>query len=291
MRYSYRDGRVEEVKSSQDKTLRLLYSNFLGRSILKLLTKPCVSKIGGAFMNSGLSTGLIPGFIKKNNIDLEDYENTFYNSYNDFFTRKIKPEKRPIDDNDSHFISPSDGKVTSYEIKEDLTFTVKNTEYTIESILRNRKLAEKYKEGNVTIIRLTVDNYHRYCYLDHGIKSRNKFIQGVLHTVNPIANDYYKIYKENSREYTILRTENFGDVIQIEVGALMVGKISNHHKAWNFQKGDEKGMFEFGGSTIVLITKKENVIIDQDIIDNSKEDIETIVKMGERIGIKNSNKE
>ena len=136
------------------------------------------------------------------------------------------------------------------------------------------------------IFRLTVDDYHRYCYVDNGTKEDNIFIPGVLHTVNPIANDHYPIYKENSREYTILHSEVFGDIVVMEVGALLVGKIVNHHGKARVTRGQEKGYFQFGGSTVVMLLKADTVQVDEDIIENSRKGYETIVKMGEKIGRK-----
>ena len=136
------------------------------------------------------------------------------------------------------------------------------------------------------IFRLEVNDYHRYCYIDSGVKSRNYRIDGELHTVNPIALGHYNIYKRNSREWTVLRTENFGDVTQIEVGAMFVGRIVNHHEKSRIRRGEEKGFFEFGGSTIVLLTERDRVEIDPDIMQNSADGFETVVKCGEKIGIK-----
>ena len=112
-------------------------------------------------------------------------------------------------------------------------------------------------------------------------------LQGEFHTVNPIANDYYPIYKRNSRNYTIIESKNFGKLIQMEVGAMMVGKIVNYDKKY-CHKGEEKGYFEFGGSTVIILFKDNQVIIDDDIIKNTNEDKETVVKLGETIGKKYS---
>ena len=110
-------------------------------------------------------------------------------------------------------------------------------------------------------------------------------IPGVLHTVNPLANDHYPIYKENSREYTVIHNDIFGDVLTMEVGALMVGKIHNHHEKAQVKRGQEKGYFLFGGSTVVMLLEKDRIRLDEDILRNSAEGIETIVKYGEKIGI------
>ncbi|MBR7165409.1 MAG: phosphatidylserine decarboxylase, partial [Clostridia bacterium] len=138
--------------------------------------------------------------------------------------------------------------------------------------------------GVCAIFRLTVSDYHRYCYFDNGTKEENVFIPGFLHTVNPISLDRYPIYKTNSREYTLLHTENFGDVVQMEVGALLVGRIVNYHQNHRFTRGEEKGRFEFGGSTIVLLFEKGSVKFSQEMFDYSQKGWEKKVLMGEKIG-------
>lgn len=70
----------------------------------------------------------------------------------------------------------------------------------------------------------------------------------------------------------------------MEVGALLVGKIENHSGAAYVQRGQEKGNFAFGGSTIILMTQKNRVISDEDICMRSRKGIETLVQMGEKIG-------
>ena len=79
-------------------------------------------------------------------------------------------------------------------------------------------------------------------------------------------------------------TDHFGQIVQIEVGALMVGKILNFHQSGSFHKGEEKGMFQFGGSTIVLLLRQGSVQLDQELLDNTADQLETIVKIGEGIG-------
>lgn len=284
MKKRLRNGKLIEQKNGQDRFLEVLYGTTAGRLFLKPLTLPVVSKVAGAFLSTPLSCLLIEPFIRKNKIDMSQYEPVKYKSYNDFFTRKIKAKLRPVDANPHHFISPCDSKLTVLPITEDRRFTLKHTTYTVASLLKNEKLAKEYDGGYAMIFRLTVDDYHRYCYVSDGVKEDNVFIPGVLHTVNPLANDYFPIYKENSREYSILHTKEFGDIVMMEVGALMVGKIVNHHRKYKVFRGQEKGYFEFGGSTVVLLVKKDTVKIDADILENSAQHIETVVKYGEKIG-------
>lgn len=283
MKYKDRDGNLTEKIDFQERLITALYSNLLGRVLLKPLTAPRVSDFLSRALMAKASRVVISPFIKSNGIDMSDYEDAVYSSYNDFFIRRISEGKRAVDLSPSSFISPSDGKITVYNIDQSQTFRIKNSSYTVSSLLNDSLLAEEFCGGTCFVIRLSVDNYHRYCYPDNAFLCKSVFISGKLHTVNPIALEHADVFKENCREYCVLETENFGKVIQMEVGALMVGKIVNYHKEKAVQKGEEKGRFEFGGSTIVLLLKKGAVIVDGDILQNSSDGFETIVKMGERI--------
>lgn len=278
-----------KIDTSSKGSLHFLYDTILGRCFLKILTLPVISKIVGAFMNSKLSIFLINKFILKNNIDMSEYENVKYKSYNDFFTRKVLSQKRAISKNHNDFISPCDAKLTAYKINKELLFNIKGSTYSVSDLIQNEKIANNYIGGTILIFRLSVDDYHRYCYIDDGSKSANSYIKGILHTVQPIALKKYNIYKTNCREYTVLHTEHFGDVVQVEVGAMMVGKIKNFHEEYTFKKGEEKGYFEFGGSTICLIINNNNIIIDEEIWNNTNMGYETCVKYGEKIGGVNEN--
>ena len=270
----------------QDKSLKFLYKNSFGRIILKVITLPFVSSLVGAYMNSGLSKGRIDKFIMTNGINMEDYEKAEFKSFNDFFTRKIKAEKRPFPKEKSVLFSPCDGKLSAYKISKDTVLPVKGSSYTISQLLDNPDLAKEYEGGSCLVFRLAVDDYHRYCYIDDGTKTDNVKIKGKLHTVQPIALNMMPVFVQNSREYTVLHTENFGDVVQVEVGALCVGKIKNHHGSGKITAGQEKGMFLFGGSTIILLIHKDKAEIQQEFFKNTENSLETIVKMGEPIGRK-----
>ena len=270
------------VEEKSPKGANFLYKNILGRIILKLATKRFVSKIVGRYMNKKKSTKYIDNFIKDNNIDMSDYNDIEYKSFNDFFSRKIKDGKRSFSGSKNDFCAPSDSKVTVHEITEDKEFIIKNKKYTLERILRDNNLAKEYKNGYFIVFRLSVDDYHRYAYIDNGKMIKRKEINGKFHTVGPIAFEKFKVYEENQRVYEVLKTENFKEIIQMEVGAMMVGKIVNHNKK-NFKKSEEKGYFLFGGSTIVIIVKENIIKIDEDILENSRKGIETKVKQGERI--------
>lgn len=279
-----RQGNIIPEAKKMSKYQNYLYKNKNGRRLLTLLTNPKLSAIAGKFMDSPLSVPLIKPFIRRNNIDLSPCVKTKFRSFNDFFTRKLKQSARPISKNKSDLISPCDSRLTVHEITENSLFKIKGSRYRVEDLVNNRFIAHRYRGGLCLIFRLCVDDYHRYCYFDNGIKGENTFIPGELHTVNPIALEHYNIYNRNCREYTILHTENFGDAVQAEVGAMLVGKIFNRHGEYRFKRGEEKGMFLFGGSTVVLLLERGKAVIDNDIMRNSAKGIETIVRFGETIG-------
>ena len=289
MKWIDRQGNILPDDSG-GRLLNIMYGTAFGRAALGVLTKPFVSNIAGALMDSALSRVFIGGFVKKNGIDVASFEERRYRSFNDFFTRRIKSGKRAVDTNADHLISPCDCKLTVYPIEPDSTFEIKGTVYTLDSLLRDGDLAQQYCGGTLLIFRLTVGDYHRYCYIDGGEKSDNVHIDGVYHTVNPIACERYPIYKENTREYCTIDSQAFGRIVMMEVGALMVGRIVNHHRAKTVRRGEEKGMFEFGGSTIVAALQKDKVIIDRDILENTANGFETIVKYGEKIGTREADK-
>lgn len=279
-----RNGNEVKQNEAQNKVLAFLYNTMLGRLLLLIIIKPWFTKFVGLVFNLPISKILIQPFIKKNQINLSEYEPKKYISYNDFFTRRIKSNCRIFDYHPKNLISPCDSKLSVYSINNKARFKIKGTIYSMESLLRSKKLASQYNGGLLLVFRLTVDNYHRYCFIDDGIKTKNHHIQGFFHTVNPLANDVFPIYKENTREFSVLRSENFGNVLMMEVGALIVGKINNYHEEAIVKKGEEKGMFEFGGSTVILCFEKNIINVDEDILKNSLNGIETAVKMGEKIG-------
>ena len=285
MDYIDLQGKKVSNITNQDKLLSFLYTNIFGRMLLKPLIQPQVSKLAGCYLSSVHSKWLIPKFIERNEIDMDIYEECDYSSFNDFFTRKIKPDCRPIPEDRDVLISPCDCLATVYPIQENTTFSIKNTEYTLRSLLRSPRLAKRFRGGYAYVLRLTVEDYHRYLYSVSGKQSKNYHIDGTFHTVNPIANDYLPIYKENTREYTVIRSKEFGDVLQMEVGALLVGKISNHKQSTVVTRGEEKGFFEYGGSTIVVLTQKGRVTPRSDLLTNSKNGYETKVLQAHPLGI------
>ena len=280
-----RNGRTVKLHNHQSGIFKFLYDCSAGGFVLKGVTHPLPSKFVGWFLSSGASRFLIPSFVRRNDIDLSEFEAGPYESFNAFFYRRIKPYARTVDASPNSVVSPSDGKIQVFPISESSRFEIKGLPYTIASLLRNAELAEKYQGGTLMLIRLAVDDYHRYAYPVSGRERDTTRIRGRFHTVNPFAAERRPIYSENSREYSLIDTEKLGTVLMMEVGALMVGRIVNLRFIGDVIRGQEKGYFRFGASSIVLCFEKGAIVPDADIVENTEKGIETKVRMGEKIAI------
>jgi phosphatidylserine decarboxylase len=281
-----RDFKTIEISRRDNIFIRFLYNTAPGRIALRLFAARSASKIFGLFMNSRTSRLLIRRFIRSNRIDMSEYVDKKYTSFNDFFTRKVKEGRRTFSRVLSDLPAPCDGKLTAYNIAANSVFQIKGSMYTLNSLLKDKALADEFAGGVCLIFRLTPDDYHRYAFVDDGEIVSRKRIKGVLHTVRPIAFKRYNVYAKNTREYVVMNTKRFGKAVQMEVGALFVGRISNHPLKDTFKRGDEKGMFEFGGSTVVMLFQKNAVVIDDAIFENTRRNRETVVRMGYKIGEK-----
>lgn len=285
MKYRDRQGNTVTGGEGQDKLLRRLYGTAFGRKLLPLLVSPPVSGLAGKLLDSRLSALAVPVFVKHNQMDLSLYKKKKYTSYNDFFTRQICDGMREFEKEPDALCAPCDSKLSAYPISADAVFSIKDVNYTMKALTRSQRIARQYEGGLLLVFRLTVDDYHHYAYVDDGVVTRNYHIPGVFHTVHPIAGETYSVYKENTREFSIMRSRHFGYLLMMEVGALLVGRICNRdYRAGRVVRGQEKGMFEFGGSTVILALEANRVQLDDDILRNSEEGIETIVRQGERIG-------
>lgn len=237
--------------------------------------------MAGWYLNTGLSKCHISRFVKKNSVDLSQCRKQKFDSFNDFFIRKLTEDARPVDQDSQSLIAPCDGLLSAYPITPDAKFAIKGRTYCVEELLGGDPQSERYKNGLCLVFRLCVNDYHRYHYIDSGHKTENRFLPGKLHTVRPIAMCTVPVFHENSREYTFLHTDHFGIVAQIEVGALLVGKICNHHSVSTFQRGEEKGTFLFGGSTVVLLLEADRAaLLPQFTMDGQ----ERTVRFGQSIG-------
>jgi phosphatidylserine decarboxylase len=271
-----------------ERLLKLLYDNPFGKSaILPLAKRKLISILYGKKMDSPASVSKIQGFVDSLNIDMEESIKSIneFKTFNDFFYRKLKPEVRQIEDG---LISPGDGKILAFEKINDVNkFFVKGREFTLKEFLASEKLANSFLNTSMIILRLAPNDYHRYHFPYEGTPSLSEQIKGMYYSVSPyaLASNFTKVFCENKREICKLSTEGKGEILLIPVGATMVGSIHSTYQANHaVEKGAEMGYFAFGGSTVVLLFDAEKFKIDEDLIKNTNNKLETYVKMGEKIG-------
>ena len=284
--YERESGQIKTENVAGEKWLVWLYYNPIGESTLWALAKrKLVSAIYGYMMDRTYSAKKIHPFIEDFDIDMSVAQKQEFKNFNDFFTRKLKYEARPIDIRTNIAVSPADGKILAYADISNSDFIIKGFRFDVFSFLDNPDLAQKYHDGALLIIRLAPVDYHRFHFPVSGNISLNKKIEGDYYSVNPFAlRKKAQIFCLNKREFTILSNPLFGDIIMAEVGATMVGSIEQTFKGSSVIKGEEKGYFKFGGSTVVLLFEKNKIHIDEDLLLNTAMGYETTVKMGERIG-------
>ncbi|MTK13637.1 MAG: phosphatidylserine decarboxylase [Clostridiaceae bacterium] len=288
--YNRKTKQYEIEKVAGDKYLQWTYSSPIGMKFLELLIKKkFFSKIYGSFCDSKRSVKKVHSFIKDFDINMTHSEKSAaeFESFNDFFTRKLKKEARPIDTDINSLISPGDGRLLAYEnIDLNKLVQVKGFTYSLGKLVNNPDISEKFSEGICLILRLCPTDYHRFHFIDDGVCEETIKITGDYYSVNPTALEQIpELFCRNKREWSIFHSKNFGDILHIEVGATCVGYIiQTYTPRVDIRKGDEKGYFKFGGSTTILFLEKNKVKIDKDIIEQSSKGYESRVLMGEKIG-------
>jgi len=284
----YVDRQTEEIKIEKvagEKWLIWLYTNPVGEiSLHSLVKRKFVSSYYGDMMDSPKSVDKIESFVKEYDIDLSIAQKLEFSSFNDFFIRKLKKDARPINMDSNVVVSPADGKIMAYADISDQDFIVKGYMFDVTEFLNDTALAEKYSGGSLIIVRVCPTDYHRYHFPVSGKVSPTVEIDGDYYSVNPIAvKKIIEVFCLNKREYVTISTQEFGDVIMAEVGATMVGSIIQTYQGNMAVKGEEKGYFKFGGSSVLLLFEKDKIMIDDDLLKNTENNLETEVKMGEKI--------
>ena len=281
-------GETIEENPPGEALLKFMYGNNpLGTLTLQLAVKrKLVSSLGGWYMNTKRSASRIALFVEQHKMSLDDYRvpSGGFQTFNDFFYRKLKKDSRPIGEG---LISPADGKILVFDpIQQQQKFFIKGASFNLEQFLQDKGLAQKYAGGSMAIIRLAPVDYHRFHFSAAGTIGPSKLIKGHYFSVSPLAlQQSLSIFCQNKRAYSILKTDHFGDLLFCEVGATMVGSIvQTYQENSRVNSGQEKGYFAFGGSTTVLLSEKGRIQYSADLLKNTQEGLETAIKMGETIG-------
>jgi len=276
---------VEKVYG--DDVMKVFYGHPAGLAVTtKLLTNRVLSNIYGAYNDSAASKHKIEDFVEALGIDITECSKDLveYVSFNDFFARKLRPGARVITEEDKAVASPGDGRL--------LVFFVSYVKWAPISLFdlfnKNQELADRYRNGACAVLRLCPADYHRFHFPVAGKVGITKTVPGLLHSVSPYALEQgLPVYCLNKRTLCELKTNEMGGtILQMEIGALFVGSIVQTYRAGTqVQRGDEKGYFKFGGSTCILFFEKGTVQFDDDLVRNSQNGLETLVKMGERLAM------
>ena len=290
--YNRKQNKYEIEKVAGEKYLNWSYSSPSGKGLVELLLKKKLfSKLYGYYCDTKISSRKIKDFIKDFDIDMSLYTKTYdeYSSFNDFFIRSLNTSSRTIDKNNNVLISPCDGKISAYDnINLNDLVQIKGFTYSLKELLQDNEVYNLYDGGTCLIFRLCPTDYHRFHFIDDGVCGDTTKIKGHYYSVNPIAlKNVKKLFCQNKREWSIFHSDNFGDVICMEVGATCVGSILQSYSTnAKITKGEEKGYFKFGGSTVILFFKKDVVKIHEDLLSQTQLGFETSVLMGEKIGLK-----
>ena len=286
IRYIDREtGKTLTEKTPAAFWLNWLYVNPIGElSLEALIKRKIISEWYGRQMDKPSSAKKIPGFVKDYNIDLSIVEDTNFHTFNDFFIRKLKPEARPVDTDRLTVVSPADGKVLVRSNLSGQDFIIKGVKFNLNGFIQNDSLARTYEEGSILLFRLCPADYHRFHFPVSGKIIKTKKIDGDYYSVSPLAiKKRVGIFCSNKREWTLIKTKRFGNVLMSEIGATMVGSIVQTYDGDTAVKGTEKGYFKFGGSSIVLLFQKGRIKVDSDLVKNSAQNLETTVVYGTHV--------
>lgn len=275
--------------------VKWLYQSFFGKFLSNALVKAPLSVLYGQMQSLPITRNKIPDFIENFEIKMEEYvpekgrsESDPYSSFNAFFIREFKKDARKIEQSPEKMPAFSEARYFGYEsITDDKTVPVKGKFLNSKELLSNTEWESTFQDGPLLLARLCPVDYHRFHFPDTGCVLDHYRVGGLYHSVNPIAlKEKQDIFSTNVREVTILETENFGKIAYVEVGAICVGKIVQSTDLTTFTRGDEKGYFLFGGSTVIIIGEKGKWSPSSDIVDYTSKGMETYIQLGDEVGIK-----
>lgn len=289
--FNRRTGRVETEQVFGEGWLRFAYENPVGRLSVWLIARRAVfSKWFGRRMSKPESALRVVPFITQYNLDVDEFAKSpfDYKTFNDFFYRALKPDARPIAGGDDVAVLPADGRHLVFpNIDAAEGFYVKGAKFTVRELLDDEELASRFAGGAMVISRLCPVDYHRFHFPVAGAPRESRLVQGWLYSVSPIAlRRRIRYLVENKREVTVVDGSPFGPVAMIEVGATNVGSIRQSFVPGRpVAKGDEKGLFAFGGSCVITLFTRGSIRFDDDLVAQSREQRETYARMGERLGV------
>jgi len=275
--------------------IRLLYKGAKSRmegGRARRLLKSLSIKQGQKFDSPESAREILP-FIAFHQLNIDEIRDPLesFKTFNEFFYRKLNMQYRPLTnpDDPGTLVSPADCRMMAFEsVQEATRVWIKGREFTVSRLLGDayKDEAPKYVGGALAIFRLAPQDYHRFHVPVDGKIGKMNYISGEYYTVNPQAiRTTLDVYGENARKIVPIDSPQFGRVMAVCVGAMMVGTIiTTVDEGQEVKRGDEFGYFAFGGSTIVLLFEKNTVTWDEDLLINGRSSLETLVRVCNGIG-------
>jgi len=288
----YRDRQTDSIVTETifaENILRWFYENPLGFTVFNYaLNNPAFCWLYGKLQELPITRQKIPEFVAQYGINLDEVELPWqdYPNFNAFFSRRLKKEARPFVTNPDVFCAPGDGKVLVFpKLTAETKIPIKGASIAIASLLDSTTAAQTYQGGMALIVRLAPYDYHRFHFPDDGEANPARQIKGEYHSVNPIAlAKVPDLFCRNKRAVTEFNSKHFGRIAYIEIGAITVASIVQTYTPGVVKKGQEKGYFQYGGSTVVLLFEPGAIAFDDDLIRDSVNNLEVQVKAGSQIG-------
>ncbi len=288
-------GCQELEKVFGDWFIQLLYGDtWKSRSVGKVLREitsrsPLFSKLYGWWQRTPWSVTQIAPFIRSYGINPQEFLDPIesFACFNDFFIRKLKPEARPIAEDKEVAVIPADARYRFFQNLSQIDdFTIKGDKFSLVTLLDDPETAARYTDGTMVMARLCPSDYHRFHFPTLSLPMNSRLINGYLYSVNPLSvRKSLKRFCENRRMVTELRTEQFGTIQYVEIGATAVGTIAQTFTPHTlYQKGAEKGYFAFGGSALVLLFEPGRLTLSEDLIRLGKEGLEIRCLLGQPLG-------
>jgi phosphatidylserine decarboxylase len=270
--------------------LRFLHNHWLGRFLMRsLLSRVWASRLIAWPKCLRGSRKDIPPFVEQFELDESEFVKPVeaFTSFDDFITRALKPGARPSPEDPDALVSPADGQVTVQETLSAATvFEVKGKTFTLERLLDDPKLAASFAGGSLAVVYLAPYDYHRFHYPLSGTLESTWRIGNRLFCVNALSLECgFRPFDLNVRDIAIIRNPITSRMLMVEIGAFFVGKImQTNGEPGEKERGEEKGYFGLGASTIVLVFPNGTVRFDEDLLEMSRKGIPSKVKQGEPIG-------
>lgn len=288
-----KSNEIEKVYG--DAMVKFAYDSILGKGLAKIIASKVLSQSYGFMQDRKKSAGKVSPFIDTYSIQINDYEKgsykdkpiaESYKSFNEFFIRTFKAGLREFTKEKSKMAAFSEARYFGHDaVTDDLKVPVKGSMIKAIDLLGNKEIGEEFMGGPFLIARLCPVDYHRYHYPDAGTTLNSYTVHGDYHSVNPLALKFRQdILIKNERRVSIVETENFGKLAIVEVGATCVGKIiQSFDESKKFTRGDEKGYFLFGGSTVIIYGQAGKWKPSLDILENTKLGLETYIHLGDEV--------